>query len=247
MTANALQEFPVQSPAQPDSTSDQQLIAAIKAGDPAAFEVLYFRHRDWVVNLACRFTGSEDLALDVMQETFLYFLKKFPGFRLTANLKTFLYPAVKNFSIAARRKAGRYQSTEAEQQVLEQTATEAPQPCRSSELVAALANLSGEHREVLLLRFVDDLSLAEIAEATAIPLGTVKSRLHNALGLLRQDKRAKEFSSNELFSRFAHLTNDDEQRRSKHTPRWRGAENPSEIGGRLQGTTVVACVCATGN
>ncbi len=193
MTANALPEFPVQSPEQLDSTSDQQLIAAINAGDAAAFETLYFRHRDWVVNLARRFTGNEDLALDVMQETFLYFLKKFPGFRLTANLKTFLYPAVKHLSIAARRKAGRYQSTEAEQQALEQTATEASQPCRSSELAAALANLSEEHREVLLLRFVDDLSLAEIADATAIPLGTVKSRLRNALGLLRQDKRAKEF------------------------------------------------------
>ena len=193
MTANALPEFPVQSPDQPNSPSDQQLIAAINAGDAAAFEALYFRHRDWVVNLACRFTGSEDLALDVMQETFLYFLKKFPGFRLTANLKTFLYPAVKNLSIAARRKAGRYQSTEAEQQLLEQTATDTPQPCRSSELAATLAHLSEEHREVLWLRFVDDLSLAEIAEATTIPLGTVKSRLHNALNALRRDEWAKRF------------------------------------------------------
>jgi RNA polymerase sigma-70 factor (ECF subfamily) len=53
--------------------------------------------------------------------------------------------------------------------------------------------LSEEHREVLLLRFVDCLSLAEIAEAIEIPLGTVKSRLHNALELLRQDERTKEF------------------------------------------------------
>jgi RNA polymerase sigma-70 factor (ECF subfamily) len=193
MTASAPPETQVSSPDQTDPPSDQQLIAAINAGDAAAFETLYFRHRDWIVNLAHRFTGSEDLALDVLQETFLYLLKKFPGFRLTANLKTFLYPAVKNLSIAARRKAGRYQSTEAEQQLLEQTATDAPQPCRSSELSAALANLSEEHREVLLLRFVDDLSLGEIAQAANIPLGTVKSRLHNAREALRQDKRAKEF------------------------------------------------------
>ena len=46
--------------------------------------------------------ADENLALDVMQETFLYLLKKFPGFRLTAQMKTFLYPAVKNLSIAAR-------------------------------------------------------------------------------------------------------------------------------------------------
>ena len=92
-----------------DARSDLDLIAAINSGDAAAFEILYRRYRDWVIHLAHRFTGDSDAALDVMQETFLYFLKKFPGFRLTANLKTFLYPAVRNLSIAARRKARRPQ------------------------------------------------------------------------------------------------------------------------------------------
>jgi len=191
MPAGTWPEARVEAPDQLDSRSDLQLIAAINAGDAAAFEALYFRHRDWVVNLACRFTGSEDLALDVMQETFLYFLRKFPGFRLTADLKTFLYPAVKNLSIAARRKAQRYQSSEAEQVFLESVA-DAPQP-RPSELGQVLANLPEEQREVLWLRFVDGLSLAEIAGAMAIPLGTVKSRMHNALATLRTDERTKEF------------------------------------------------------
>jgi RNA polymerase sigma-70 factor (ECF subfamily) len=177
----------------PDSRTDQQLVAEINGGDAAAFEALYFRHRDWVVRLAHRFTGSEDLALDVMQETFLYLLRKFPGFRLTAQLKTFLYPAVKNLSIAARQKAGRYQSTEAEQEFLEQLPDSPALPGARSDLAAALANLSEEHREVLLLRFVDGLPLAEIAEAVEVPLGTVKSRLHHALESLRNDPRAKQF------------------------------------------------------
>ena len=183
----------MESPNQNDSRTDQQLIAAINAGDVAAFEVLYYRYRDWVVTLVYRFTGNEDLALDVMQETFLYFLKKFPGFRLTANLKTFLYPAVRNLTIAARRKAGRYQSTEAEQEQLEQLPTAEGQASAGNDLAVALANLSEEHREVLLLRYVDGLTLAEIAEATDVPLGTVKSRLHNALEALRQDKHARRF------------------------------------------------------
>lgn len=176
-----------------DPRSDAQLVAALNRGDADAFDVLYFRHRDWVVALAHRFTGSEDLALDVMQETFLYFLRKFPGFRLTANLKTFLYPAVKNLSIAARRKAARVQSTEAEQEVIAQTPAPETLAIANNDLAAALANLSPDHREVLLLRFVDDLPLAEIAEAVDAPLGTVKSRLHNALEALRQDQRAREF------------------------------------------------------
>jgi RNA polymerase sigma-70 factor (ECF subfamily) len=144
-----------------------------------------------VVSLAHRFTSDNDAALDVMQETFLYFLKKFPGFRLTANLKTFLYPAVRNLSIAARRKAQRYQATEAELEQIETTPAESAAVL--NELQIVLASLSEEHRETVLLRFVDGLSLAEIAEAMEIPLGTVKSRLHTALETLRNDKRTREF------------------------------------------------------
>ena len=78
--------------------TDLELIDAINDGDAAAFEALYRRYRDWVVNLGYRFTGDSELALDVMQDTFLYLVKKFPGFRLTSQLKTFLYPAVRNLS-----------------------------------------------------------------------------------------------------------------------------------------------------
>src|SRR3989441_11994858 len=191
------QSFLVDDRAQPkdnlDARNDLELIAAINAGDAAAFEALYFRYRDWMAGLAYRFTGDSDAALDVLQETFLYFLRKFPGFRLTANLKTFLYPAIRNLSIAARRKAERYQASEAELLQIEGAA--APESGGTSELGIVLAHLSEEHRETLLLRFVEGLSLAEIADAMEIPLGTVKSRLHNALEILRNDERTKEYFS----------------------------------------------------
>ncbi len=176
-----------------DTRTDLQLIAAMNRGDDRAFDVLYFRYRDWVTSLAYRFTDDESLALDVLQETFLYFLKKFPGFTLTAQFKTFLYPAVKNLSIAARRKTERHQSTEGELAALEnEPATEARSDS-GGDLAIVLGSLSMEQREVLQLRFVDGLSLAEIAEAMEIPLGTVKSRLHNALTSLRKDPRTKNF------------------------------------------------------
>jgi RNA polymerase sigma-70 factor, ECF subfamily len=175
-----------------DARSDLELVAAINRGDAAAFDVLYFRHRDWVAGLAFRLTGDSDAALDVLQETFLYLLRKFPGFRLTANLKTFLYPAVRNLSIAARRKARRYQANEAGQQALEQAAAPEPAPM-TNDLEVILGSLPEEQREVLLLRFVDGLSLSEIAVAMSIPLGTVKSRLHNALHTLREDPRTRAF------------------------------------------------------
>ena len=178
---------------QSEARSDVDLVAAINDGDAAAFEVLYFRYRDWVVGLAYRFTGDSDAALDVLQETFLYVLKKFPGVRLTAQFKTFLYPAVRNLSIAARRKATRHQATAAELEQVENTAAAEPSGPETADLGYVLGGLPEEQREVLRLRFVDGLSLAEIAEAMATPLGTVKSRLHNALEALRSDERTKKF------------------------------------------------------
>jgi RNA polymerase sigma-70 factor (ECF subfamily) len=176
-----------------DSASDLELIDVANRGEAAAFEALYRRYRGWVVRLAYRFTRDEDVARDVLQETFLYFLQKFPGFTLTANLKTFLYPAVKNLSISGRRKSARYQSTASEQDFLETLEAAETAGSGRAELAAALQHLSEEHRETLLLRFVDDLSLQEIAEAMGVPLGTVKSRLHAALNSLRDDPGTRKF------------------------------------------------------
>lgn len=175
-----------------DSRGDQELIAAANDGDAAAFEALYFRYRDWVVNLAFRFIGDRELALDVLQETFLYFLQKFPGFVLTCQLKTFLYPAVRNLSITARRKAQRAQGDAPVPETME-AAEPAGANTPLNEIGAVLSGLSAEHREVLLLRFVDGLTMAEIAQALEIPVGTVKSRIHNGLATLRADGRTKKF------------------------------------------------------
>ena len=188
-------EDPTDIHSAPDSRSDQELVAAVNRGEVAAFGALYLRYRDWVVNLAFRVTGDRDLALDVLQETFLYFQKKFPGFRLTARLQTFLYPVVRNLSIAARNQAQRLHSDESALENIEAAPDPMAPGSARCELAAALAALSDDHREILLLRFVDDLSLAEIATALDIPLGTVKSRLHNALETLRHDERTRNFFS----------------------------------------------------
>ena len=54
------------------------------------------------------------------------------------------------------------------------------------ELTQTLAGLSDAHREILLMRFVDEMTQPEIAVALDVPLGTVKSRLHHALLVIRQ-------------------------------------------------------------
>jgi len=172
--------------------SDRKLIELANEGDPDAFGRLYYRYRDWVYRLAWRFTSNNEDALDVVQEVFSYLLGKFPGFELTASMTTFLYPVVRHVSFRIRSKSSRFTS---EDEILDDQAAPKSEENEHyrSELTAVLAGLSGGQREVLLMRFVDDMSLQEIAAALDIPVGTVKSRLHNALQLLRSDRRTRDY------------------------------------------------------
>jgi RNA polymerase sigma-70 factor (ECF subfamily) len=157
-----------------DRRSDEELVNAANAGESAAFDALYLRYREWVLRVALRFTQDRDDALDVLQETFLYLLRKFP-----------LYPAIRNIALAQRRRRHGVP--------LRSPAAAADPPASTDDLTAVLAGLAEGQREVLLMRVVDDLSLAEIAAALEIPIGTVKSRLHGALERLRGDPRARRY------------------------------------------------------
>lgn len=175
-----------------DPRSDQDLIQALNAGDTSAFDALYYRHRDWCLRLAYRFTRDYDDALDALQDTFAYVARKFPGFVLTASMTTFLYPVVKNAALDVRRKRRRLitgAESEMEIPVVEPTDPKDPRGA----LAQVLARVPDAPREVLLMRFVDGLKLHEIAAALGVPLGTVKSRLHNALESLRGDERTRKY------------------------------------------------------
>lgn len=156
-------------------------------GDGAAFDVLYRRHREWVLALALRHTRRRDEALDVAQDAFVQLLKQLPELELAGALTTWLYPVVVHRAIdLARRRARDARGDAALAAVparVDEDASARP------ELERVLRGLGVEQREVLMLRFADGLELQEIADALAIPLGTVKSRLHQALGHLRADPR----------------------------------------------------------
>lgn len=167
-----------------DPRSDQKLV------DDGDFDTLYYRHRDWVASLAFRFTRNHDDALDVLQETFAYLARKFPTLHLTASIKTLLYPAVRNLSLELLRKRRRATHGEELLDLL-------PAPLDSgddrAELSAVLSHLPQAQREVLLMRFADDLKLDEIAMVLNVPLGTVKSRLHHGLESLRADPGMRKY------------------------------------------------------
>ena len=180
-------------PPPPDPRSDHDLIAALNAGDAAAFDALYYRYRDRILRLAYRFTANHADAQDVLQETFAYLYRKFPGFRLTASMTTFLYPVVRNLALEIHRK--KRSTTTAAAYALEELPgfAVADDNQTRSDLAAAMSNLSPEHRQTVLLRFVDGLSMDEIAAAMNVPPGTVKSRLHHAIAAMREDPRIRRY------------------------------------------------------
>ncbi len=176
----------------PIDPQDVALVAAANQGQADAFEKLYFRHREWVFKLAWRFTGNAADAQDVLQETFTYLLRKFPGFELTAAMTTFLYPVVKHLSLAAKEKGRRFDTKEELPEAAAPEPVPTPDAARA-ELAEALAHLTDNQREVILMRFVDDLTLDEIAQALELPAGTIKSRLYRALQSLQDDPRMKKY------------------------------------------------------
>lgn len=185
-----------------DARSDRELIDAMNAGDARAFDAIVTRHERFALAVAGRF-APEGEAADVAQEAFMYLLGKFPGFVLApgAKLTTFLYPALKHAALARRRKR-RPTATEAEALdglagVGGAGAGAAPRGAQEAEgmdvLRRAVGRLPADHRETLLLRFVDGLPLADVATALGLPVGTVKSRLHNAVAMLRADESLRDY------------------------------------------------------
>lgn len=172
--------------------SDKKLIERVNRGDLDAFEALYRRYRDWVHTLAYRFTRSDDLSQDTVQEVFIYLLKKFPGFELTARMTTFLYPVVKFTALGMLRQRQRHAGTDCDPDQITVPASETADASHS-DLAAAMAVLSDAHRETVLMRFVDGFTVDEIAEALNIPAGTVKSRLHKALQSLRENEATRRY------------------------------------------------------
>lgn len=182
---------------QRDLRSDEALVQACNQGDPrtarAAFEAIYLRHKDYVLRVALRFAPDIDHALDALQDTFVQLLRRFPptgeGITLTARLTTLLYPIARNSAITVARRAGRFPV--ADDIVPDQLAAR-PDP-EDDDMARLLAALPPGQREAITLRFVDGMSIREIAEALGIPEGTVKSRLHQGIAKLRVSPALKEF------------------------------------------------------
>ena len=174
--------------------SDEQLMAAVMAGDQVALAALVTRHHAQLLGYLYRLVGGDrQLAEDLVQETLLHILRQ-RTYQAARPFKPWLYSIATNlardyFKSAAVRQCWR--SGDSEEALLHlYDSTPGPEERalaaeRGSEVRAALTELGEEYRVVLLLRFYQGFSLQEIAETLHIPLGTVKSRLSVGVHRLR--------------------------------------------------------------
>jgi RNA polymerase sigma-70 factor (ECF subfamily) len=182
---------------------EAEIVARARSGDHEAFGVLVSRYQGRAFRLALRVMGDEEQAQDVVQEAFLKAYSSLGRFEGRSSFYTWLYRLVFNLCIDTKRRdrsGNRVEWTEEQSLDLapgtpaanaadpESTGPSAEfERSELRELMArAIEALPDDARRTLVLREVDGLSYAEIAESLDIPKGTVMSRLHYARRRVRE-------------------------------------------------------------
>lgn len=183
---------PVQRGARGDMLSamrgneDERLVERVVGGDDGAFSELYARYSSLVYGTGIRYLGDRGAAEDLVQDVFVAVWRNAGRFDPSkASFATWLYRITRNraMDLIRRRRVRSRKLFETFEEASEEDHSTAV--LRGFELFEALARLSPEHREVVMLSYFEGLSQREISERTDLPLGTVKSRATAALRALR--------------------------------------------------------------
>ena len=176
---------------------EKDLIRRAAQGDAEAFRQLVEAYQTPAYRLAARMCGP-DSAEDVTQEAFLAAWRALPEFRGDCRFSTWLYRLVSNAAIDCLRREKKHRDTGDVDDL--ELPDGGPSPQEQAErsdtrdaVRRALDRLSPEHRQVLLLRFMQELDYGEIARALNVSEGTVKSRINRAKSKLREVLAAGNF------------------------------------------------------
>jgi RNA polymerase sigma-70 factor (ECF subfamily) len=176
---------------------DERLAARAAGGDRRAFEALVTRHRQAVYRLCWSATGNPADADDAAQETFLRVYRALPSYDPERPFGPWLRKIAWNCGLSVRRD-GQAGVPKVSGEGLPDPADPADGPEdavsgieEKRRVAAAMADLPAELRTVLVLRAVEGLSYAEIAETAGIPAGTVMSRLFRARRWLQAALKAR--------------------------------------------------------
>ena len=168
----------------PTQWSDDQLKLAAAQSRQVALELLIQKYREPLFRHALYILRDADEAYDVVQETFVRTIREKRIFDLDFRIKPWLFRVTKNLCLNNIRNTSRRSA------ILEANPTPDREDAsqlhaifageQSIQMLKAMESLSEEHREILILRYYDELSYAEIAHVLNLKLGTVMSRLSRA-------------------------------------------------------------------
>ena len=163
------------------------LVLRCRRRQEGAFEELVRLWEQRLFYYVRRLVQAEEDAWDVLQQTWLSAFKGIGSLRDPGRLPVWLYRIARNRAIShLRARYARQLPIDEENRVAEIEGNDDAGAFDDAEQVHhGLSRLAPGHREVLTLFFLEDLTMAEIAEVLAVPLGTVKSRLHHAKRALR--------------------------------------------------------------
>jgi RNA polymerase sigma-70 factor, ECF subfamily len=165
------------------SASDASLVRAAQGGSERAVEELFARHWPDAYRTALLIAHDRAAAEDIAQEAFLSALRALPRFDRRRPLRPWLHRIVVNRAIDWAR-ARRLRAEVDVDALPEVAAPAAPDDFGLGPLGAALGRLSPEHRAVVVMRYLLELTPGEIAAALDLPRGTVNSRLRRGLDAL---------------------------------------------------------------
>lgn len=166
-------------------------IARAKKGDAEAFSALVETYETSVYRLALRMCGNAHDAEEVTQEAFLAAWKGLPAFRGESKFSSWLYQLTSNAAIDFLRREKRHRGATPIEEEVDLAAPGTPQQAAEEAelreaLQQALDALTPEHRQIFLLRQMQQMSYEEIGRLLGLESGTVKSRLSRAKKQLRQ-------------------------------------------------------------
>ena len=175
---------------------EQQWVDAARQGDQSAFEQLVKLYEKRVLALTTRMCKNPADAEEAAQEAFLSAWQGLPFFRGDASFSTWLYRLASNACVDLLRREGRRQSAAGPSLNDEEARVDVPDPAPSpqeqaerselrEQIEAGLQALTPDHRQVLILREMHQLSYDEIAQTLDVDVGTVKSRINRGRKQLR--------------------------------------------------------------
>jgi RNA polymerase sigma-70 factor (ECF subfamily) len=206
--SKSLAEEPRKASSRPAATKtlafeDAALVDKAQEGDMTAYGALVAKYQDRIYNLVYRMCGRSADAEELAQETFLKALERIHQFRGNSQFYTWLFRIAANLTISHRRRKGRVKFHSLtgpeeydEAQSVSLTANLAEKRCpppdssairseTQGRIFEALEQLEDEFRVVVVLRDIENMDYAGMADVLNVPVGTIKSRLHRARCILR--------------------------------------------------------------